>query len=231
MDENMTILIVEDDKYIVSFITIYLKDEGYKTIIAGTGKEAVSLFYANNPDIILLDLGLPDMDGMEVIRQVRERGNTPIIVISARGEESEKIQALDCGADDYMTKPFHMGELLARIRVAQRKLNSITNPDSDGTFVFDYLTVDYIKRLVYVDNEEVHLTPMEYKLLKLLIANRGKVLTHNYILNQIWGYGEAVDAKNLRVFMAGLRRKIERDTANPRFILTQVGIGYRFVEK
>lgn len=229
MEENITVLIVEDDKYIMSLTTIYLKDEGYKTVAAITGKEAVALFYANNPDIILLDLGLPDMDGMEVIRQIREKSSAPIIVVSAREEESEKIRALDLGADDYMTKPFHMGELLARMRVSKRKLNSIVNPDNVETFTSDYLSVDYEKGLVFVDSEEVHLTPMEYKLLKLLIANKGKVLTHNYILNQVWGYGESNDAKSLRVFMASLRRKIERDTANPRFILTQVGIGYRFV--
>lgn len=229
MEENITVLIVEDDKYIMSLTTIYLKDEGYKTVAAVTGKGAVVLFYANNPDIILLDLGLPDMDGMEVIKQIREKSNAPIIVVSAREEESEKIRALDLGADDYMTKPFHMGELLARMRVSKRKLNSSVNPDNVETFTSDYLSVDYTKGLVFVDSEEVHLTPMEYKLLKLLIANRGKVLTHNYILNQVWGYGETSDAKSLRVFMASLRRKIERDTANPRFILTQVGIGYRFV--
>jgi len=229
MEDNITVLIVEDDKYIMSLTTIYLKDEGYKTVAAITGKEAVALFYANNPDIILLDLGLPDMDGMEVIRKIREKSSAPIIVVSAREEESEKIRALDLGADDYMTKPFHMGELLARMRVSKRKLNSIVNPDNVETFTSDYLLVDYEKGLVFVDSEEVHLTPMEYKLLKLLIANKGKVLTHNYILNQVWGYGESNDAKSLRVFMASLRRKIERDTANPRFILTQVGIGYRFV--
>jgi two-component system KDP operon response regulator KdpE len=231
MEENTTVLIVEDDKYIMSLITMYLKDEGYKTLAATTGKEAISLFYANNPDIILLDLGLPDIDGMEVVMQIREKSNNPIIVVSAREEESEKIRILDLGADDYMTKPFHIGELLARIRVAQRKLNSMVNPSNAENFTCDYLTVDFDKGLVFVDNKEIHLTPMEYKLLRLLIANRGKVLTHNYILKQIWGYGETGDAKSLRVFMASLRRKIERDTANPRFILTQVGIGYRFVEK
>ena len=231
MDENITVLIVEDDKYNMSLLNIYTRDEGYKTVSAISGKEALALYHSNNPDIILLDLGLPDMDGMDIIRQIREKSNIPIIVISAREEEREKIRALDLGADDYMTKPFHVGELLARIRVAQRKLNTITNPTNTETFTSDYLTVDYTKGLVFVDGEEVHLTPMEYKLLRLLIANRGKVLTHNYILNQIWGYGETSDAKSLRVFMASLRRKIERDKANPRFILTQVGIGYRFVEK
>jgi len=231
MEENTTVLVVEDDKYIMSLTKIYLKDEGYKPLEAVTAKEAMTLFYANNPDIVLLDLGLPDMDGMEVIKQIRDKNNTPIIVVSAREEESEKIRALDLGADDYMTKPFHMGELLARIRVCQRKLNTLVNPDNVDVFRCDYLTVDYCKGLVFIDSEEVHLTPMEYKLLKLLIANKGKVLTHNYILNQVWGYGETKDSKSLRVFMASLRRKIERDTTNPRFILTQVGIGYRFVDK
>lgn len=231
MKDNASILLVEDDKYIMSLISMLLKDEGYKTFFAVTGKEAIALFYANNPDIILLDLGLPDIDGIEVIQQIRERSNAPIIIVSAREEENEIINALDRGADDYITKPFYTGELLARIRVAQRKISSLTNPENLEVFTCENLTVDYTKGLVFVDQNEVHLTPMEYKLLKLLIANRGKVLTHNYIINQIWGYGEVGDAKSLRVFMASLRRKIERDTANPRFILTQVGIGYRFAEK
>ena len=231
MENHSTILVAEDDKYIISFICMFLKDEGYKTIVATTGKEAIALFYANNPDITLLDLGLPDVDGVEVIRQIRERSNAPIIVVSARKEENEIIRALDTGADDYITKPFYTGELLARIRVAQRKNNSIVNPDHLESFTCENLTVNYVKGLVFIDKNEVHLTPIEYKLLKLLIANRGKVLTHNYIIHQIWGYGESGDAKSLRVFMAGLRRKLERDTANPRFILTQVGIGYRFAEK
>ena len=231
MKDNASILLVEDDKFIMSLISMLLKDEGYKTFFAVTGKEAIALFYANNPDIIILDLGLPDIDGIEVIQQIRERSNAPIIVVSAREEEYEIINALDRGADDYIAKPFYTGELLARIRVAQRKISSLTNPENLEVFTCENLTVDYTKGLVFVDQNEVHLTPMEYKLLKLLIANRGKVLTHNYIINQIWGYGEVGDAKSLRVFMASLRRKIEKDTANPRFILTQVGIGYRFAEK
>lgn len=231
MENNLTVMVVEDDRYIISLLTMFLKDEGYKTIIASTGKEAISLFYSNNPDIILLDLGLPDMDGMEVLESIRGKSAVPVIVVSARGEENEKIHALDSGADDYMTKPFHMGELLARIRVAERKLISMAALTNKESFICDYLTVDYTKGIVLIDGEEVHLTPTEYKLLNLLIANRGKVLTHNYILNNIWGYGEVSDAKSLRVFMASLRRKIERDTSNPRFILTQVGIGYRFIDK
>ncbi|MCR3922428.1 MAG: response regulator transcription factor [Firmicutes bacterium] len=230
MVDHMSILVVEDDKYIMSLITMFLKDEGYKTVAAATGKEALALFYANNPDIILLDLGLPDIDGMEVIRQIREKSDAPIIVVSAREEVTDKISALYSGADDYMTKPFYPGELLARIRVAQRKKDSINHSDHLGMFTRDNLRVDYGKGLVFVDGNEVHLTPMEYKLLKLLIANKGKVLTHSYIINQIWGYGETGDANGLRVFMASLRRKIEKDTANPRFILTQVGIGYRFAD-
>lgn len=232
MDNNAIVLVIEDDKYIMSFVTMLLKDEGYKTVEAATGKEAISLFYSNNPDIILLDLGLPDIDGIEVIRKIREKSNAPIIVISAREEEHDKIVALDSGADDYMTKPFFTGELLARIRVAERKMNNINGLGAnEEIYTCDYLTVDYTRGIVLVNGEEIHLTPTEYKLLRLLIANRGKVLTHNYILNQIWGYGEVGDAKSLRVFMASLRRKIEIDTANPRFILTQVGIGYRFVDK
>ena len=232
MDSNATVLVIEDDKYIMSLVNMLLKDEGYKTIEATSGKEAISLFYANNPDIILLDLGLPDIDGIEVIKNIREKSNAPIIVISAREEEYDKVNALDSGADDYMTKPFYMGELLARIRVAERKIISLNGlGTNEEVFTCDYLTVDYTRGIVLVNEKEIHLTATEYKLLKLLIANRGKVLTHNYILNQIWGYGEVGDAKSLRVFMANLRRKIEADTANPRFILTQVGIGYRFVDK
>lgn len=229
MSDETMILIVEDDKYISSFMTAFLKNEGYKTITASTGEEAISLISSNNPEIILLDLGLPDLDGIEVIKRVREKNNAPIIVVSAREEESEKIKALDLGADDYMVKPFSAGELLARIRVAQRKLGAANHIETD-TYIREGLTVDYAKGLVYIDGEEVHLTPFEYKLLKLLIANRGKVLTHNYILSHIWGHGDADDSKNLRVFMASLRRKIEKDPSNPQFILTQVGIGYRFVE-
>ncbi|MGE5678899.1 MAG: response regulator [Pseudomonadota bacterium] len=232
MDNNVVVLVVEDDKYIISLVTMLLKDEGYKAIEATSGKEAISLFLANNPDIILLDLGLPDIDGMEVIKKIREKSNAPIIVISAREEEYDKIVALDSGADDYMTKPFFMGELLARIRVAERKISNMNSlASNEEVYSCDYLTVDYTKGIVYIDGEEIHLTPTEYKLLKLLIANRGKVLTHNYILHQVWGYGEVGDSKSLRVFMASLRSKIEADTANPRFILTQVGIGYRFVDK
>lgn len=231
MNDKFTILIVEDDKYISNFISMSLKNAGYKLYIATSAAEALNLYYANNPDIMLLDLGLPDKDGMSVIKAVRKISEKPILVVSARQEESEKIAALDLGADDYITKPFHMGELMARIRVAERKANSLMSTDQADIFVCDYLVVDYEKRRVLVDDVEIHLTPMEYKLLLLLIANRGKVLTHNYILSKIWGYADSGDARSLRVFMATLRRKIEKETTNPRFILTEVGIGYRFTDK
>lgn len=231
MEKEVTILIVEDDKYIANFICMSLKQEGYHFIKASTAAEAICLCYANNPDVVILDLGLPDMDGIEVIKQIRSQSERPIIVVSARQEESEKIKALDLGADDYVVKPFHMGELLARIRVALRKSERGIGIDSEKPFVCEYLTIDFEKRLVLIEGKEIHVTPIEYKLLKLFVANRGKVLTHNYIQHQIWGYGEGGDPNSLRVFMAALRRKIEKDTTNPRFIITEVGVGYRFSEE
>jgi two-component system KDP operon response regulator KdpE len=231
MDGNLSILIIEDDKYILNFLSLSLKAMGYSLETTSTGIEGLSLFYSNNPDIILLDLGLPDIDGIDIIKSVRMVSEVPILVVSARGQENEKISALDQGADDYITKPFHMGELMARIRVAQRKLRKGLQSDNAEIFQLDYLIIDYEKRIVLVDNNEIHLTPIEYKLLLLLIANKGKVLTHNYILKEVWGYGETGDSKSIRVFMANLRRKIEKDRATPRFIRTEVGIGYRFADE
>ena len=230
MEKEVTVLIVEDDKYISNFICMTLKQEGYRYIKTAMGREAISLSYANNPDVIILDLGLPDMDGSQVIEHIRSYSEKPIIVVSARQEEAEKIKALDLGADDYVVKLFYMGELLARIRVAVRKTK---NKDTEmmETFERDYLKIDFVKRMVYIDNKEVHMTPIEYKLLVLFVTNRGKVLTHNQILSKIWGYGEGGDANSLRVFMATLRRKIEKDTTNPRFIITEVGVGYRFTDE
>ncbi len=231
MDINPRILIIEDDKYIQNFISLSLKTNGYSFDKASTGIEGISLFNINNPDIVLLDLGLPDIDGIEVIQLIREISQVPILVVSARGQESEKISALDAGADDYITKPFNMGELMARIRVVQRKLKRDLQPDNNQIFNLDYLTINYEKRQVLIDNVEVHLTPIEYKLLLLLVANKGKVLTHNFILKEIWGYVETGDSKSIRVFMASLRRKIEKDKSLPRFIFTEVGIGYRFADE
>lgn len=226
MEEKKTILIVEDDKYIIHFLLVSLKEEGYGCIVAKSVKEAISLFYANKPDLMILDLGLPDGDGTEVVRSVREISDMPVIVVSARQEEEEKIQLLDAGADDYVTKPFYMGELQARIRAALRKREGTVTKKT--VFERNGLKVDYEKRQVEVDGKEVHLTPIEYKILLLLIANQGKVLTHNYILKEIWGYAEGVEAGTLRVFMATLRRKIEKNPSEPQYIMTEVGVGYRF---
>ena len=227
MEDRKTILIVEDDKYIIHFLSISLKEEDYGLWTAKTVKEAVSLFYANRPDLVILDLGLPDGDGMEVIESIREIADTPIIIVSARLDEDEKIRALDAGADDYVTKPFYMGELQARIRAALRKKENYT-PDKSSCFEQGDLSVDFEKRQVTVAGEEIHLTPIEYRILTLLIANRGKVLTHNYILKEIWGYAEGVEAGTLRVFVATLRRKIEKNPSQPQHIVTEVGVGYRF---
>lgn len=231
MTDELSALVIEDDKYISNFIAVSLKKEGYKVMLAESADEGLFLFSSNHPDVVLLDLGLPDKDGLEVIREIRCFSNTPILVVSARGQEKEKIEALDLGADDYITKPFHMGELLARIRVVKRKLQQQLIPVSVSVFHCDYLTVDYDKRKVFVDENEVHLTPMEYKLLLLMIANKGKVLTHNYIVKEVWGYAETGDTKTIRVFMAKLRRKIEKNIAKPRFILTEIGVGYRFADE
>ena len=230
MNDKRTILVIEDDKYISHFIDISLSKEDYNILIAETATEGMFLFSSYRPDIVLLDLGLPDKDGADLLRELRAFSDTPVLIVSARGQEKEKIAALDSGANDYITKPFHMGELMARIRVAERFLQKPGADTGATTFSRDWLTVDYEKRKVLVDDCEIHLTPTEYKTLLLLIANRGKVLTHNYIIRQIWGY-EGGDSKSVRVFMANLRRKLEKDTAHPRFILTEVGVGYRFADE
>lgn len=229
MDKAFRILLIEDDRYISGFTAVSLRKEGYEVDVAQSADEGLFLYASQHPDIVLLDLGLPDRDGLEVLSELRQKSDLPILVVSARGQEREKVAALDAGADDYITKPFFMGELMARIRVTERKMAFTRPREAENVFQCDWLTVDFERRLVLVDGMEVHLTPMEYKLLSLLIQNRGKVLTHGYILRQVWGYEECGDTKTVRVFMAGLRRKIEKDTANPRFLLTEIGVGYRFV--
>lgn len=229
MDKAFRILLIEDDRYISGFTAVSLRKEGYEVDVAQSADEGLFLYASQHPDIVLLDLGLPDRDGLEVLSELRQKSDLPILVVSARGQEREKVAALDAGADDYITKPFFMGELMARIRVTERKMAFTRPREAENVFQCDWLTVDFERRLVLVGGMEVHLTPMEYKLLSLLIQNRGKVLTHGYILRQVWGYEECGDTKTVRVFMAGLRRKIEKDTANPRFLLTEVGVGYRFV--
>ncbi len=230
MSEKTTILVIEDDKYISHFIDISLTKENYNVLVAQTADEGMFLFSSHRPDIVLLDLGLPDRDGTELLRELRAFSDVPVLIVSARGQEREKIAALDLGANDYITKPFHMGELMARIRVAQRSFQKNGAESGSTKFTCDWLTVDYEKRKVFVSENEIHLTPTEYKTLLLLIANKGKVLTHNYIIRQIWGY-EGGDSKSVRVFMANLRRKLEKDTTHPRFILTEVGVGYRFSDE
>lgn len=230
MSEKRTILVIEDDRYISHFIDLSLSKENYGVLIAETAAEGLFLFTSHHPDIVLLDLGLPDRDGEDLLRELRTFSDTPVLIVSARGQEAEKIAALDLGANDYITKPFHMGELMARIRVVERLLQKSGAAGGESLFFCDWLTVDYEKRRVLVSGNEIHLTPTEYKTLLLLIANRGKVLTHNYIIRQIWGY-EGGDSKSVRVFMANLRRKLEKDTTHPRFILTEVGVGYRFADE
>ena len=223
------ILVIEDDQTIQNFIKISLKTKGYRYVLAEDGLTGISLFYANNPDMVLLDLGLPDMDGMEVLRQIRQESETPVIIVSARGQEKEKVGALDEGADDYIVKPFNAGEMLARIRVALRHKGTAVKPMTE--FELDGIKIDFDRRKVYKRGEEIHLTPLEYKMVVLMVNNRGKVLTHKYIQQEVWGYGTTDDYQSLRVFMANIRRKIEEDTTKPRYILTEVGVGYRFVDE
>lgn len=227
------ILIVDDEKSIRSFLRVSLETQGYKCIDAQTGTMALSLAIANSPDILLLDLGLPDIDGIEVIRKVREVSNLPIIIISARGHDREKIEALDAGADDYLTKPFSVPELLARIRVILRHSQTTHSPiESDKTtFYFHNLKIDFDKRRVWIGDEEIHLTPNEYRVLQLLAENRGKVLTHRFITEQVWGGSIEDDTKCLRVCMGSLRRKFQEDISQPKYIFTEIGVGYRFVDE
>lgn len=225
---NTTILIVEDDKTIQNFLKVTLKTQNYNYIIAETGLSGLSLFYANRPDLVLLDLGLPDIEGIEVLKQIRQNSSIPIIVVSARSSETEKVMALDYGSDDYVTKPFNAAELLSRIRAALR--HCLKEKVSEPIFELDYLKVDFERRHVWVKDQEIHLTPIEYKMLVLLITNRGKVLTHHFIQENVWGYETTDDYQSLRVFMANIRRKIEIDSSSPHFIITEVGVGYRFVE-
>ena len=225
-----TILVVEDDKPVRTLITTTLKANGYRFIEALTGEEAILQATSHNPDIILLDLGLPDMDGVEIILKIRSWSNVPIIVISARSEDSDKIGALDSGADDYLTKPFSVEELLARLRVTQRRLAMLGAEHADTVFVNGSLRIDYAAGCAYLDENELHLTPIEYKLLCLLAQNVGKVLTHTYITQKIWGNSWENDIASLRVFMATLRKKLESAPDSPQYIQTHIGVGYRMLK-
>ncbi len=228
---KLTILVVEDDRPVRNLITTTLKAHDYRYIQAENGETAILEATSHNPDVILLDLGLPDMDGVEIIRKIRTWSNVPIIVISARSEDGDKIEALDAGADDYLTKPFSVEELLARLRVTQRRLAMLKlDSAAENVFVNGDLRIDYAAGCAYLKEEELHLTPIEYKLLCLLAQNVGKVLTHTYITQKIWGNSWENNIASLRVFMATLRRKLEATPGSPQYIQTHIGVGYRMLK-
>ena len=229
---NPVVLVTEVDTPVRNLIVTTLKTHEYRYLTAKNGAEAILAASSHNPDVIFLDLGLPDMDGVEVIRQIRSWSNVPIIVISARSDDADKIEALDAGADDYLTKPFSVEELLARLRVTIRRL-SLMNSDGGGdhsVYTNGKLTIDYSAGVAFLDGEELKLTSMEYKLLCLLARNTGKVLTHTYITQNIWGRTWENDVASLRVFMTTLRKKIEPGPDSPKYIQTHVGIGYRMLK-
>ena len=225
------ILVVEDDKPVQNLMTTTLKAHDYKYLTAMNGETAILEASSHNPDIILLDLGLPDMDGIEVIKKIRTWSNVPIIIISARSEDTDKVEALDAGADDYRTKPFSVEELLARLRVTERRLAAASAEQASvSVFVNGKLKVDYLAGCAYLEGEELHLTPIEYKLLCMLSKNVGKVLTHTYLTQNIWGQSWENDVASLRVFMATLRRKLEKNSDSVQYIQTHVGVGYRMLK-
>ena len=223
------VLVVEDDAPVRNLITTTLKAHDYKFITAQNGNNAIMEASSHNPDIVLLDLGLPDIDGVEVIERIRTWSDMPIIVISARSEDKDKIDALDAGADDYLTKPFSVEELLARLRVTQRRLSANRSESISSVFTNGALRIDYAAGCAYLGDEELHLTPIEYKILCLLAANVGKVLTHTFITQKIWGAAWENNVASLRVFMATLRKKIEATPDSPQYIQTHIGVGYRMM--
>jgi two-component system KDP operon response regulator KdpE len=221
------VVLIEDDREIRHWLRVVLEAEGYRLFFAETGEHGLAETASRQPDLVLLDLGLPDLDGVNVIRRIREWSAVPIIVISARGQEQDKVDALDAGADDYVSKPFGTGELLARMRVALRHAAALRDDASPAVYETGSLRVDLAARLVYVDGKEVHLTPNEYKLLAALVHHAGKVLTHRHLLKEVWGPNFVEHTNYLRVHMSQLRRKIEAEPARPRYILTESGVGYR----
>jgi two-component system KDP operon response regulator KdpE len=231
LNKSETILVVEDDGQIRNFICYALKQEGFPYTTAGNAQNALSQLVSGQIDLMLLDLGLPDFDGMEVIKKVREWSEMPIIVVSARDQDKEKAAALDSGADDYLTKPFSATELMARIRVAIRHSHNVGGSRNQSSLTVGELGIDFDKHLVYLDHSELHVTPLEYNLLALFFKNVGKVLTTKYILKEIYGVGYGTGTQALRALMAGLRRKIEKNPTKPRYILTEIGVGYRLVDE
>ena len=229
METKHSLLIVEDEKAISNLIATTLETQGYHYEKASNGAQALMEITSHSPEIILLDLGLPDMDGVEIIRRVRSWSSVPIIVISARTEDQDKIEALDAGADDYLTKPFSVEELLARLRSTFRRISYIQSENGQVTTVFTNgdLKIDFAAAEVHMGEKELHLSPIEYRLLCELARNVGKVLTHQYLVNKVWENVNVSDIPSLRVYMATLRKKIEPDRENPRYIQTRVGIGYK----
>jgi two-component system KDP operon response regulator KdpE len=225
------VVLIEDEAQIRRFLRAALIGNSFRLFEAATGEAGIVETATRQPEIVILDLGLPDIDGLEVIRRIREWSSIPIIILSARGQESDKILALDAGADDYVSKPFNVGELLARMRVALRHAARRTGETGETSFAVGDLHVDFIKRQVHVGDRPVHLTPIEYRLLTTMVKHAGKVLTHHHLLTEVWGPQQADQAHYLRVYAAQLRRKLERDPARPRYILTEPGVGYRLAEE
>jgi two-component system KDP operon response regulator KdpE len=223
------VLVIEDEPPIRRFLRPTLTSQGYRLVEAESGEDGLIQAATRQPDLVILDLGLPDLDGLEVIRRLREWSPVPIIVLSARGAESDKVAALDAGADDYVAKPFAAGELLARARVALRHAASAGREGGESTFVLGNLRVDLLRRRVFLGDVEVRLTPIEYRLLSVLVRHAGKVLTHRQLLQEVWGPAQVEETHYLRVYMANLRRKLEADPARPRYLRTEPGVGYRLL--
>jgi len=222
-----TVLVIEDELPIRKFLRAGLEDQGFALLEAETGKQGLAEVAMRVPDLVLLDLGLPDIDGFEIVHRIREWSQLPIIVLTARGQDGDKVQALDAGADDYVTKPFSMPELLARMRVALRHRARLGRDDSAGVFEVDRLRIDLASHRVSVNGTDVQLTPIEFRLLATLARHAGRVLTHDFLLREVWGPHSSAQNHYLRVYMAQLRRKIEHDPARPRILLTELGVGYR----
>ncbi|MBR1989402.1 MAG: response regulator transcription factor [Firmicutes bacterium] len=232
MYQKVSVLIIEDEKSICDFISKTLSGSDYKVVTASNGKDGLAAITSLLPDLVLLDLGLPDMDGIDIIKKTREWSSMPIIVISARTQEKEKVIALDAGADDYITKPFGTSELLARIRTAIRHNNKMANAsvNSNRPYSADGLVIDFEKRLVTLGGQEIHLTRVEYKIVSLLAQHSGKVMTYDTLINQVWGPYADDNNRILRVNMANIRRKLETNPGEPKYIFTELGVGYRMLE-
>lgn len=232
MYQKISILIIEDEKSICDFISKTLHSHEYRVSVANNGKDGLTMITSALPDLVLLDLGLPDMDGLDVIKKTREWSSLPIIVISARTQEKEKVAALDAGADDYITKPFGTFELLARIRTAIRHNNKLTDDavNSNRPYSAGDLVIDFEKRMVILEGSEIHLTRVEYKIVSLLAKNSGKVMTYDTLINEVWGPYADDNNRILRVNMANIRRKLEKNPGEPKYIFTELGVGYRMLE-